>query len=83
VPGAAGTVGDDATAAVATDVAASEAPAADVAGAGPAPAPYIQVRVGCTTPGLSMIPETVTRCPWVSASRTVNGPWPAPDGAIQ
>src|ERR1700685_2347786 len=78
VPGEAGPAVDDETVAVTAGVAAG-----DVAGTGAAPGPYIQVTVGCTTPGLSMIPETVTWCPWVSVSRTVNGPGPAPDGAIQ
>ena len=63
--------------------AAGEALAVGVVGAGPAPAPYIQVAVDWTAPGLSVIPETVTWCPWVSVSRTVNGPGPAPDAAIQ
>jgi hypothetical protein len=47
--------------------------------AGEAPAPYIQVPVACTALGLSVIPRTVTCCPWVSVSRTVNGPGPAPE----
>jgi hypothetical protein len=81
VAGAAGPVWDDATVPVPVlaGVAAvvSEAPAVGV------PAPYIQVPVDCTAPGLSVMPETVTWCPWVSVSRTVNGPGPAPEAAIQ
>jgi hypothetical protein len=60
--------------------------AADVAapgGAVPLPAPYIQVPVDCTVPGLSVMPATVTWWPCVSVTRTVNGPGPAPDAAIQ
>lgn len=84
VPGAARLAGDDATAGLvnAAGVAAREA-AAVGAGPAPAPAPYIQVPVDWTAPGLSVIPESVTWCPSVSVSRTVSGPWPAPDGAIQ
>jgi uncharacterized membrane protein len=92
VPGAACLAGDDATAvlvnaagvaALAAGVTEREALAAGVAGAARAPAPYIQVPVDWTEPGLSVIPETVAWCPWASVSRTVNGPWPAPDAAIQ
>jgi hypothetical protein len=77
----------------AADVAASEAAGAELAGAelagaelagaDRAPAPYIQVPVDWTAPGFSVIPETVTWCPCVSVSRAVNGPWPAPEAAIQ
>lgn len=56
---------------------------ADGVGPGSRLPPYIQVFVDCTAPGLSAIPGTVTWCPWVSVSRTVNGPGPEPDGAIQ
>jgi hypothetical protein len=60
---------------------------ATVAGAGCAtvavPAPYIDVPVSWTTPGLSAMPRTVTTWPTVSVSRTVNGPVPAPDDATQ
>jgi hypothetical protein len=65
------------------EVAGTEVTGAEVTGAGRAPAPYIQVPVDWTAPGFSVIPETVTWCPWVSVSRTVNGPWPAPEAAIQ
>jgi hypothetical protein len=54
-----------------------------VAGSASLPPPYIQVPVGCTAPGSSVIPETVAWWPWVSVSRTVNGPGPEPDCAIQ
>ena len=79
--------------AAAAAVAASEAEGVELAGAVVAgavvaaaelaPVPYIQVPVDWTAPGFSVIPETVTWCPWVSVSRAVNGPWPAPEAAIQ
>jgi hypothetical protein len=47
------------------------------------PEPYIQVPVFCTASGDSAMPLTVTWWPWMSVSRTVNGPVPAPDGASQ
>ena len=65
----------------AADVAASEGGESD--GVVAVPPPYIQVPVDCTVPGLSVIPETVTWCPSMSVSRTVNGPAPAPEDAIQ
>ena len=65
----------------AADVAASEGGESD--GVVAVPPPYIQVPVDCTVPGLSVIPETVTWCPSMSVSRTVNGPAPAPEEAIQ
>jgi hypothetical protein len=58
----------------------------DDAGAGPVwtlPAPYIEVPVDWTAPGSRAMFRTVTVCPCVSVSRTVNGPEPAPDDAIQ
>ena len=58
----------------------------DDAGAGPVwtlPAPYIKVPVDWTAPGSRAMFRTVTVCPCVSVSRTVNGPEPAPDDAIQ
>jgi hypothetical protein len=80
---------------VAGAVAVTAVPGADVPGAADVAAsagaesdrgvvpPYIQVPVDCTVPWLSVIPETVTWCPSVSVSRTVNGPGPAPEEAIQ
>ena len=65
----------------AADVAAGEGGESDGGVAGPPP--YIQVPVDCTVPGLSVIPEAVTWCPSLSVSRTVNGPVPAPEEAIQ
>ena len=52
-------------------------------GAVPLPAPYIQVPVDCIVPGLSVMPAAVTWWPWVSVTRTVNGPGPLLDAAIQ
>ena len=56
------------------------ADAAAVGGAVPLPAPYIQAPVDCTAPGVSVMPATVTWWPWVSVTRTVNGP--APDDRV-
>jgi hypothetical protein len=53
------------------------------AGAVVGPAPYISVPVSWTVPGLSAMSCTVATWPAVSVSRTVNGPAPAPDDAIQ
>ncbi len=53
---------------------------AAVTGAVVAPAPYMNVPVPWTTPGLSVMPRTVTTWPAVSVSRTVNGPGPRPTG---
>jgi hypothetical protein len=78
----AGEAEDDADGA-ADDVFAAGVVGGWVTGAGALPVPYMEVPVVCTDPGLSLMPDTVVVLPWVSVSRTVNGPEPAPPCAIQ
>jgi hypothetical protein len=56
---------------------------AAVVATGAAAAPYIDVPVAWTTPGLIVMPSTVAWWPSESVSRTVNGPGPAPEEASQ
>ena len=52
-------------------------------GAAAIPPLYMLTPVSWTAPGSSAMSCTVTWCPAVSVSRTVNGPLPAPEAAIQ
>ena len=74
---------DEAEAAELAD-ADAEATAGDAAGgAGTLPASYMSTPVDWIAPGSRAMLCTVASLPSVSVSRTVNGPGPAPDGAIQ